>query len=171
VETFYRVFNSFNQYSYVIFSICGLLLVILILRRRGVRREIIAGLSIAFAAIAITGFIVLRPGEGDVRELRDAQAMLVNGRPTFVEFFSNYCAGCLSLRPVVDQIVADVNETHNILRIDIHSEVGRELRERLGFSFTPEFVLYDIGGIEIWRSHLPPTPFDLERALNAPEEI
>lgn len=170
METFYKFFNSFNQYSYILFSVCGLLLVILILRRRGVRRGIIAGLAIALAAISITGFVVLRPGEGDVRELREAQAMLGNGKPTFVEFFSNYCAGCMSLRPVVDQIVADVDDTHNILRIDIHSEVGRELRERLGFSFTPEFVLYDIDGAEIWRSHFPPSTSDLERALIAPEE-
>jgi len=144
--------------------------VILLLRRRGFRRGVIAGLAITLAAIAITGFVVLRPGEGDVRELRQAQAMLGNGKPTFVEFYSNYCAGCLSLRPVVDLIVADVDDTHNILRIDIHSEVGRELRERLGFSFTPEFVLYDVDGAEFWRSHFPPAPIDLERALAAPEE-
>jgi hypothetical protein len=63
----------------------------------------------------------------------------------------------VAARPIVDGIVEDIGEEFNILRIDIHTEFGRDLRRRLGFSYTPEFVLYDNTGHEVWRDHMPPS--------------
>ncbi len=63
----------------------------------------------------------------------------------------------MAARPIVDGIVEDIKEKFNILRVDIHTEFGRELRRRLGFSYTPEFVVFDSAGQEVWRDHAPPT--------------
>jgi hypothetical protein len=54
--------------------------------------------------------------------------------------------------------------------VDIHTDFGRTLRERYGFSFTPEFVLFDSAGSEIWRSHTPPSETELEQASVMPEK-
>lgn len=58
----------------------------------------------------------------------------------------------------MDGIVEDISEQFNILRVDIHTQHGRELRRRIGFTYTPEFVLFDSVGQEVWRDHSPPSP-------------
>jgi hypothetical protein len=67
----------------------------------------------------------------------------------------------VAARPIVDGIVEDIEEQVNILRVDIHTDFGRELRRRIGFSYTPEFILFDNAGEEVWRDHVPPSPEQL----------
>ena len=38
-----------------------------------------------------------------------------------------------------------------IIRLDIQSEVGRELAPVYGFQYTPTFVFFDAAGTELWR--------------------
>jgi hypothetical protein len=64
----------------------------------------------------------------------------------------------------VDGIVEEIGEEFNILRIDIHTPLGRELRPRIGFTYTPEFVLFDSAGQEVWRDHTPPSHEQLRLA-------
>lgn len=71
---------------------------------------------------------------------------------------------CLAARPAVDGIVNNIQGDFNILRVDIHTDIGRMLRENLNFSFTPEFVLFNDQGVEVWRGHTPPTPEQLALA-------
>ncbi|MBZ0303497.1 MAG: hypothetical protein K8J31_27400 [Anaerolineae bacterium] len=149
--------NVFNQYSYVVISLIVLLVSIVLLQRYGVNRRWIAGAAIGLIGISTAGQFLLRPGSSDIDSVPAAQAALENGKPTFMEFFSNYCAGCLALRPAVDLLVSDIQDNYNVLRIDIHSDFGRELRQNLKFTYTPEFVLFDRSGQEVWRAHsLPP---------------
>ena len=72
----------------------------------------------------------------------------------------------MAARPIVDGIVEDISQQFNILRVDIHTEIGRELRRRLGFSYTPEFILFDSAGQEVWRNHVPPSPEHLALVEN-----
>ena len=67
----------------------------------------------------------------------------------------------------MDGIVKKIGGEFNILRIDIHTDFGRELRNRIGFTATPEFVLFDSAGREVWRAHIPPTPEQLA-LVNSP---
>jgi len=147
----------FNQYSYVIISLAVLVTTILVLRYFLTNWRVIAAAATGLLVLMISGFLLLRPGFSDVNSLSAAETMIQNGRPTFMEFFSNYCAGCLAIRPVVDEMTEEIGDTFNILRVDIHTETGRGLREQYDFSYTPEFLLLDNQGNEIWRSHSPPT--------------
>lgn len=158
--------NIFNQYSYVFIAIIVCAVLYWVLRRfaKSNRQGAVGAVLIA-TAIFIGGFLLLRTGDGDVTDLNQAETILTNDRPTFIEFFSNYCTGCLLLRPSVDQIVADIGDDFNILRVNIHSQVGRELRQNFNFSFTPEFLLLDASGQEVWRDHIPPSAVDLDKAL------
>lgn len=145
-----------NQYSYVLISLAVIIVSVLLLRRYGVSNRVLimTFLSLVFLSAAV--FFLLRPGSGDVDSITTAEATLNNGKPTFLEFFSNYCASCLAVRPVVDTYAAELADTFNILRVDIHTDVGRELRGRYEFSYTPEFLLFDSEGEIIWRGHIPP---------------
>jgi thiol-disulfide isomerase/thioredoxin len=148
--------NLLNQFSYPLIAALVLAVAFVVLYRRTNRTVLIGvelGLLIAFAG----GFLALRTGDGDLTSIEAYDTLLINDRPTFIEFFSNFCTGCLVMRPTVDALIADIDDEFNILRVNIHSEAGRALRERLSFSFTPEFVLLNARGVEVWRDHIPPS--------------
>jgi len=161
-----------NQFSYILISIVGIAVILFAVR--GVfkpKLAVILSLGLVLVIVALALFFVLRPGTGDVTSLEEAERILANGQPTLVEFFSNYCAGCMGVRPTVDALVADLNAARsggfNVLRVDIHTDFGRTLRERYGFTFTPEFILFDHSGEEVWRGHAPPTLNEIERLVPA----
>ena len=159
----------FNQYSYVIISLAVLIATVLVLRYFVANWRVILAAVGGLLVFVIAGFLLLRPGFSDVDSLSAAEAMIQNGRPTFMEFFSNYCAGCLAIRPVVDSLIEDMDDSFNILRVDIHTDTGRELRQQYDFSYTPEFLLLDNQGNEVWRSHSPPTQDQINAMQNETE--
>jgi thiol-disulfide isomerase/thioredoxin len=158
-----------NQYSYILIAAGVILGVIVLLRLIRLRWIGVGSVALILVVLFTAGWLILRPGASDVESLNEADGLLSNGNPTFVEFFSNYCAGCISVRPAVDHLVAELRirygNQYNVLRVDIHTTFGRELRERYGFSYTPEFVLLDGSGKEVWRNHAPPTENEIELAL------
>jgi len=40
-----------------------------------------------------------------------------------------------------------------VLLLNIHDAVGSALLERFAFRSTPTYLLFDVGGDEVWRSH------------------
>lgn len=157
--------SIFNQYSFVLIG-CGTLAVCALILRRGlrVRWRFTAPYLGLIAAVFLAVFLLFRPGSSDVDDFTTAQALLSNGRPTFVEFFSNFCTGCIAIKPSVDDLVSRIDGDYNIMRIDIHSSVGRALRQQYGFSYTPEFLLFDARGREVWRAHSLPGSAELALA-------
>lgn len=156
-----------NQYSYIIISLIALVVSAVVLRRYAANGRIATAAVVALAVLLVAGYFLLRPGAGDVQSAGDAFAVIENsGRPTVLEFFSNFCAGCLAVRPVVDQLAAQIADEFNFVRVDIHTEPGRALRERYLFAYTPEFIVFDAAGREVWRAHVPPdtNALDLARA-------
>ena len=153
-----------NQYSYFVISLGILAGIILVLRYFSVSRRVIFSAVLGLAALILIGFFLLRPGFSDVNDVATARNIIQNGRPTMLEFFSNYCAGCMAVRPVVEELVSDIEGEFNVIRVDIHSDTGRELRQQLAFSYTPEFILFNQNGEEVWRAHVPPGETELELA-------
>lgn len=163
--------NSLNQFSYPLIGLGVVVLTILALRfALRLRWRWVLLVNGLIVAALLAGFFLLRTGEGDrVGEVSDFEAVLKNNRPTFVEFFSNYCTSCLLLRPAVDALVSEIEDDYNVLLIDIHSPEGRLIREAYAFSFTPEFVIFDRNGVEIWRDHAPPSEETLNLGLSQAE--
>lgn len=59
--------------------------------------------------------------------------------------------GCTAIKPVVDRLEQDLQGKLKIIRIDIQSEIGRELIPLYGFEYTPTFIYFDATGHEVWR--------------------
>lgn len=154
----------FNQFSYVFigFAAAGGAALLLRLARRPWRQvlAVAAVVALVFAGV----WFAVRPGFSDIDSVQAFEATLANGRPSLLEFFSNYCMGCVAVRPAVDALTERIQDRFNILRVDIHTPFGRVLRERYTFSYSPEFVLFDRQGQEIWRAHVPPTDEQLAQA-------
>jgi thioredoxin 1 len=131
--------------------------------------NIIDGLILA--VMLITGFIVwrlLRPSATkEVRSIQIFQDKLRNGdRPTLIQLYSRYCAGCLAMKPTVDQLEAEAGERLQVIRLDIDEEPGKLLLEEYKVMFTPTFIYFDKNGNKIRESTLvldrPRILYDLE---------
>jgi hypothetical protein len=80
----------FQQHSYIFISlgvVVGSIIVAQLLRLHWSKKLATIGLTTFLLALA---FVVLHPGVSDVDNVQAADEMLRNGRPTFLEFFSNY---------------------------------------------------------------------------------
>ncbi|MBE2271564.1 MAG: hypothetical protein IAE80_25245 [Anaerolinea sp.] len=152
-----------NQFSYLLFGLGTLVALTAVLRWRRVAWRPVLLIGLLVVTVFTAGFLALRPGVSDVTDAAEAQALIGDGKPTLLEFYSNYCAGCMAVRPQVDALIAELGDTFNVLRIDIHTPVGRELRRVYGFTYSPEFVLFDADGRETWRSNSPPPAAELAR--------
>lgn len=158
--------NILNQFSYPLLII-GLVISMYWLLHRflRVRLILVLGLQAALMLLGLAGFALFRPSAPPLTEIDRVWAVLENQRPTFIEFFSHYCIGCMALEPSVISLIEEIEDEFNVLRIDIHTPVGREIRRRMAFSFTPEFVVFNRSGQEIWRDHLLPSAEVLQAAL------
>ncbi len=52
----------------------------------------------------------------------------------------------------MDGLEAELGNQIQILRLNLQSDLGRELAPVYGFEFTPTFIYFDSQGNEIWRS-------------------
>jgi len=79
-----------QQHSYVFISlgvVFGLVVILRLVRLRWRYTLLGAG---GLAVVLAAALLILRPGLSDIDSVQAAEAMLHNGRPTFLEFFSNY---------------------------------------------------------------------------------
>jgi thioredoxin-related protein len=52
----------------------------------------------------------------------------------------------------VDRLEQEWADMVSVVRLNVHDKDARPLLERLGFRFTPTFILFDRQGLEVWRS-------------------
>jgi thioredoxin-related protein len=55
------------------------------------------------------------------------------------------------MKPIVDGLEREYAGRLLVLRLDIQSEVGRELAPVFNFQYTPTFIFFDATGVELWR--------------------
>ena len=58
----------------------------------------------------------------------------------------------MQAEPIVNGLQSEWGDDVQVIQIDVHRKENRSLIERIGFRFTPTFVLYDDSGQEIWRA-------------------
>jgi hypothetical protein len=51
----------------------------------------------------------------------------------------------------VDGIERDVRGRAHVVRVNILSDTGREMRARYGVQYVPTFIVLDSAGREVWR--------------------
>jgi thiol-disulfide isomerase/thioredoxin len=59
--------------------------------------------------------------------------------------------GCIAIKPIVDGIEREFEGELKVIRINIQSDLGRDLRDPYQFQYTPSFIYLNGQGIEEWR--------------------
>lgn len=78
-------------------------------------------------------------------------AQIGQGTPVLLEFQSPYCLACTAIKPTVDRLEADFQGRLLVLRVDVQSDVGRELAKYYDFQYTPTFLFFDEKGNLLFR--------------------
>lgn len=51
----------------------------------------------------------------------------------------------------MDGIEKELGSKLTVIRVDIHTPVGKELTGPMGFEYTPTFIFFGPDGSELWR--------------------
>lgn len=141
---------SLGAYSLILIAVLMLALAGFLLFRKGIRPTEAAAFGLLLFGL-IVAWLILRPRATPLTSPNEVTAQIGTGTPVLLEFQSPYCAGCAAIKPVVDQLEQDLQGKLNIIRIDIQSEIARELIPIYGFEYTPTFIYFDATGSEAWR--------------------
>lgn len=113
---------------------------------------ILVGMGAVF--FVIWRILVTRSTEG-ISTVGAFQDAIRNGqRPTLVQFYSPYCAGCLAMKPIVDQLEAEAGTRLQVIKLNIDTQPGRALVDTYKVLFTPTFVYFDRYGNKVRDSVL-----------------
>lgn len=134
-----------NQYSYVVMALICLVLLFLVVWRRGFSRNRIILLG-ALVLLILILWLAVRPTQTRVGGVVQVASVVGKGVPVLLEFQSPYCLACIGVRPQVDQLEKDANGRLLVIRLNTQSATGRQLAAAFGVQFTPTFVYLDAAG-------------------------
>lgn len=158
--------NPLNQFSFLLVAGLSLAALLAAFYFTGFDRRKGLALGAAAAAFAVA-WLNLRTGPGAVQDAAQAELAIRNShQPVLVEFYSDYCAGCLAARPTLDALERELQGKLTIIRLDVASPAGRELGGQLDLRATPTFILFDRDGREIWRNAGGLDAAEVRAALN-----
>jgi hypothetical protein len=66
----------------------------------------------------------------------------------------------------VDRLAQEWNGRVQVVRVNVHDPASRPLLTRLGFRFTPTYILLDTNGREAWRTSGVLNPTEATRMVN-----
>lgn len=97
-------------------------------------------IALAAVAVAVLVFSVSRAQSPSLRQLA-AEAVpleqaLTNGKPTFVEFYADWCASCQTMAPVVADLKTRYGDKVNFVMLNVDNP-----------RWLPELLKYEVDGI------------------------
>ncbi len=123
-------------------------------------------LMVFIVAVLIGGYAFLRtPGDG-IASTEAFDAVVTDGTPTLVQFYSNACSACLLTKPAFDRIERDLEGRAQFLRLSVVEGAGRELAVRYGVRSLPTLIVLDGDGRVVLEQTGRPSREDVLRAVD-----
>lgn len=144
------MFETLNQYSFVIAVPVFLvaMFALLPIRRWRVRIPLYTGVAVA----ALVVFLSLRPGDSSVASTKEVERLLAGGQPVFVEFFSNTCSLCLASEPAVRSLKGEIEDDDVVfMKLNVQDPVAAPFMREFRATITPTFIVFNDLGQEVWR--------------------
>jgi thiol-disulfide isomerase/thioredoxin len=103
-------------------------------------------LTIVVVLVLAGAYVFLRTPGDAFASADEVKALLTDGQPTVIEFYSNSCSICLVSKPKVDRLEADLTGQADLLRLNVKADVGRRLASSWGVRGVPTFFVFDGAG-------------------------
>lgn len=147
MQTLFRLL-SFNSY-YFLANAIGVILAVMLLPDGLTALDII----IVLGYVLVAGLLARR-WRTPRRQLAHFDGLavfdkvLTDPRPTMLEFYSDNCGVCMTMKPVMDRLERAVGHRLQILRINVLDPIGVQIANRYAVTFTPTFVLLHGNGLK-----------------------
>lgn len=83
-------------------------------------------------------------------------------KPVLVDFYADWCAPCRAMKPVLEDLKAQMGETLDIYKIDV--DKNQMIAERFGIRSIPTLILFK-NGEPVWRKSGMASSVELEKAV------
>src|SRR5919109_2307876 len=95
--------RAWNRFSYLLLA-CAILIVLVALAVAGVLRDLWLSLFPLALVLLLAGWLVLRTGRSTAATPAEVRRLIAAKQPVLLEFYSDFCASCMSLKPLVDRL-------------------------------------------------------------------
>ncbi|WP_370330401.1 thioredoxin family protein [Mycolicibacterium hippocampi] len=100
--------------------------------------------------------------EAQIANMDTSDLGLSTAGPTVVHFTAQWCAPCVSVRKVVDEVCADLPA---VAHLEVDIDANPEAARKLSVLSLPTTFVFDAGGRQRYRTSGVPTASDLRSAL------
>ena len=83
-------------------------------------------------------------------------------KPVLVDFYADWCAPCRAMKPVLEDLKAQIGEQVSIFKIDV--DKNQMLTERYGIKSIPTFILFK-NGEPVWRKSGMASSVELQKVV------
>ena len=89
----------------------------------------------------------------------DYDTALANGKPTFIEFYADWCTTCQAFAPTLQQVHTQLGEQVNFVMLDIDNPQWKEQIQTFKATGVPQLTLLDTDHtlVETWIGKVPPS--------------
>jgi thioredoxin 1 len=124
----------------------------------------VLGLILAFTIIVVPRWSGDQPAKTTPHD--DPVSVAIGaGKPTVVEFGSNWCRSCRDMKLILATLAREQGERLNVVDIDLLSATGRQLAPQYRIQMMPTQVFLDRDGLEIDRHLGSISGDDIQRRL------
>jgi thioredoxin 1 len=83
-------------------------------------------------------------------------------KPVLVDFYADWCAPCRAMKPVLEDLKAQMGEDLSIFKIDV--DKNQAISERYGIRSIPTLILFK-NGEPVWRKSGMASSVELQKAV------
>lgn len=123
-------------------------------------------LTIVVVLVLAGAYAFLRTPGDAFASAEEVKALLTDGQPTVIEFYSNSCSICLVSKPKVDRLETDLTGQADLLRLNVKADVGRRLASSWGVRGVPTFFVFDGAGDVVYAQAGAPDVEAIRGAVN-----
>jgi len=141
-----------NYYSYPIAAAILLAGFIAFLWQRNLIPQLRVLYALGAAVVLAAPLVLFARQPTPVSDMGQLRSMLVDGRPTVVEYYSPYCLACITIRPLSEIVTGGLGTDVQVIQLDATDPVTGALGRDLGMTVTPSYALFDGDSLDpAWR--------------------
>lgn len=84
-------------------------------------------------------------------------------KPVLIDFYADWCAPCRAMKPVLEDLKAQMGEEISIFKIDV--DKNQVIAERYGIRSIPTLILFK-NGEPVWRKSGMASSAELQKAVS-----
>lgn len=100
--------------------------------------------------------------------MQSFESLINSPTPVLLDFWGTWCAPCITMHPILDELEAEMGDRVRIVKIDVDEHT--DLAVRMKVMGVPMFIVFK-NGQELWRDAGVLPKETLRKAIEAAEKV